>query len=120
MRVRSNGVGVSRGSGPVRLSGPPQAVATSSTTAVPINVLIFIESKRTGDQHGRLDFVTWRRRLRREILTGIDEAVALQAVLLVVQLAIAAIQCDQLAMRASLDDLALFQHKNLISAFYGR
>src|SRR5262245_62045643 len=64
-----------------------------------------------------------RCRLRRfgcEIFPWIDEAVALQLVLLVVQLAVAAVQRQQLGMRAPLDDLSCLEHQNLVCAPNGR
>ena len=47
---------------------------------------------------------------------GIDEAVALEVVLLVVELPVAAAAREQLVVRAALDDLAAFEHQNLIGA----
>ena len=55
-------------------------------------------------------------RLRREVLAGVDEAVLLEAVLLVVELPVAAVQREQLVVRAALDDLAVLEHQNLIGA----
>ena len=47
---------------------------------------------------------------------GIDEAVALEPVLAVVQVAVAAAQRQQLGVRAALDDLAPFEHQDLVGA----
>ena len=47
-----------------------------------------------------------RLRLRREVLARIDEPIALEAVLLVVQLPVAPALREQLVVRAALDDLA--------------
>ena len=44
-------------------------------------------------------------RLGSEILTGIDEAIRLELVLLVVQLSVASVEREQLGVRAALDDL---------------
>src|SRR5581483_7800453 len=55
-------------------------------------------------------------RLRREVLAGIDEAIGLELVLLVVQLPVAAVQPQQFGVRAALDDLARFEHQDLIRA----
>src|SRR6476661_3082298 len=51
-----------------------------------------------------------------EVFARIDVLVLLGAVLLLVQLAIAATERDQLAMRSALDDLAVFQHEDLVRA----
>src|SRR5581483_3492786 len=64
--------------------------------------------------YGRLDFDFHRR--RREVLAGIDESIALEAVLLVVQLAVPALPLDQLGMRAALDDLAGLDDEDLVRA----
>ena len=53
---------------------------------------------------------------RREILAGVDEPVAFELVLLVVQLPVAAAPGEQLLVRSSLDDLPGFEHENLIRA----
>src|SRR5438132_5331890 len=55
-----------------------------------------------------------RRRLRREILSRIDEPIALEAILLVVELPIPAAAIEQLVVRASFDDLAVLQDEDLI------
>src|SRR4051812_48208002 len=60
------------------------------------------------------------RGLRREILTRVDEPIAFELVLLVVQLAVAAALCDQLVVRPSLDDLPGFEDQDLIRALDGR
>ena len=52
--------------------------------------------------HRHLD----RFRLRREVLTRIDEAIPFDAVLLVVELLVAAVEPDQLVVVAALDHLA--------------
>src|SRR4029079_9080024 len=51
-----------------------------------------------------------------EVLARVDVLVLLGAVLLLVQLPIAATERDQLQMRAALDDLAVFQHEDLVRA----
>src|SRR6185312_16684877 len=55
-------------------------------------------------------------RLRRKVLARVDEAIGLELVLLVVQLAVAAVEREQLLVRAALDDLAGFEHEDLIRA----
>src|SRR5690349_20406365 len=55
-------------------------------------------------------------RLWREILTGVDEPVVLEVVLLVVQLLVPPIQTDELRVGAPLDDLAVLEHEDLIRA----
>src|SRR5256885_1747503 len=62
-----------------------------------------------GRRHGRLG-------LGREVFARVDEPVLLEAVLLVVQLAIAPVLGEQLGMRAALDDLAAFHHQDLVRA----
>src|SRR5258705_3464309 len=57
-----------------------------------------------------------RFRLRGEILPWVDELILLESVLLVVQLAVATIAGEQLVVGALFDDLAVFQHENLIRA----
>src|SRR6185436_14471142 len=59
-------------------------------------------------------------RLRRKVLARVDEAIGLELVLLVVQLAVAAVEREQLLVRAALDDLAGFEHENLVGAADGR
>src|SRR5207249_10319088 len=49
-----------------------------------------------------------------------DEAVPLEAVLLVVQLPVAAAPREQLVVRAALDDLAVLEHQDLIGALNRR
>src|SRR5262249_58233055 len=61
-----------------------------------------------------------RRRFRREVFAGIDEAVALESILLVVELAISAGSGKQLFVRSALDDLTGFEHENLIGALNRR
>src|ERR1041385_2711873 len=55
-------------------------------------------------------------RLRSKILAGIDEAIALEIVLLIVELFVPAVGDEQLLMRAVFDNLAAFEHQNLIGA----
>src|ERR1051325_11077982 len=69
-------------------------------------------------RHARRDLRLLR--LRREVLARVDEAIALELVLLVVELPVAPIQVQQLRVRAALDDLAGFEHENLIGAADGR
>ena len=57
-----------------------------------------------------------RRRFGREVFAGIDEPIALEVVLLVVELAVAAVQRQQRLVRAALDDLAAFEDEDLIGA----
>ena len=49
-------------------------------------------------------------RLRREILAGIDELIALKFVLLVIELPVASICCQQIFLCPTLDNLPIFQH----------
>src|SRR5688572_25625951 len=55
----------------------------------------------------------------REILAVVDEPVGFEPVLLVVQLAVAPVQREQLRVRAALDDLPRFEHQDLVSAADG-
>src|SRR5437660_9733627 len=55
-----------------------------------------------------------RCRFRREILAWIDEPIALEAVLLVVQLPIAPAGGEQLVVRAPLHDFSVLEHAHLI------
>src|SRR6185503_4201467 len=55
-----------------------------------------------------------------KILSRVDEYVALDAILTVVQLAIAFAETHELLVRSALDDLAGFEHEDLIRAFDGR
>src|SRR5256885_16251960 len=74
--------------------------------------LAALEARRwpeRGCRHGRLG-------LGREVFARVDEPVLLEAVLLVVQLAIAPVPGEQLGMRAALDDLAAFHHQDLVRA----
>src|SRR5947208_15561115 len=57
-----------------------------------------------------------RRRFGREILARIDESIALEAILLVVQLPVAPVRRQQLVVVAALDDLASLEHEDLIRA----
>src|SRR5690348_800441 len=66
-----------------------------------------------GQRWGRSD---GRFRLRSEVLAGVHEPVLLEAVLLVVQLAVATVLRQQLGVGPALDDLAAFDHQNLVSA----
>src|SRR6266545_4047208 len=59
-------------------------------------------------------------RLRREILARIDEAILLELVLLVVQLAIPAVHREQLVVRPAFDDFAVLEDENLVGAADGR
>src|SRR6185369_2245548 len=52
----------------------------------------------------------------REVFAGIHELIELELVLLVVKLSIPPVRRKQIFMRATLDDLAPFKHKNLIGA----
>src|SRR6185436_16373890 len=63
---------------------------------------------RYGCRLGGLDL------LGREVFSGIDELIPLKAILLVVELLIASSGSKQLFMCAALDNLAAFQHQNLI------
>src|SRR5262249_9635745 len=54
--------------------------------------------------------------LRCEVLPGVDEAIPLEPVLLVVELTIPAADPEQLVVRAALDDLAVLEHEDLIGA----
>src|SRR2546430_9480709 len=56
------------------------------------------------------------RRLGGEILAGIDEAIALEIVLFIVELFVPAVGDEQLLMRAVFDNLAAFEYQNLIGA----
>src|SRR5690349_14013446 len=58
----------------------------------------------------------WLLGLRGEVLAGIDEAIRLELVLLVVERLVAAAEGDQLGVRAALDDLAAFEDEDLIGA----
>src|SRR5207245_4382434 len=55
-----------------------------------------------------------------EVLAGVDEAIRFELVLFVVERAVAAAECDELGVRAALDDLSLLEHENLIGAANGR
>ena len=57
-----------------------------------------------------------RRRLGREVFAGVDEAIALDVVLLVVALTVSSTLVEQLLVRAALHDLAALEHQNLIGA----
>src|SRR5687768_972811 len=52
----------------------------------------------------------------RPVFAGVDEAVRLELVLLVVQLPVAAVARQQLLVGAALDDFAAFHHQDLIGA----
>src|SRR5262245_55124466 len=56
------------------------------------------------------------RKVRREILSLVDEAIRFETVLLVVERSIAAAKREQLGMGAALDDFAVFEHEDLIGA----
>src|SRR6476660_5258621 len=56
------------------------------------------------------------RGLWREVLAGVDEAVGLERILLVIQRAVAAPEREQLLMGTAFDDLAVLQHEDLIGA----
>src|SRR5215468_4616723 len=60
------------------------------------------------------------RQFRREILAGVDELVALELVLLVVKLSVAAVDRQQLFVRAAFDYFAALEDQNLIGAADGR
>src|SRR5262249_12503463 len=57
---------------------------------------------------------------RREVLSRIDEAILFEAILLVVQLAVAACLGEELLVRAALDDLPVLEDENLVGALDGR
>src|ERR1051326_1915707 len=80
---------------------PPPAPCASQRRAGP---------DRTGDDGG----------LRCEVLAGIDETIALEPVLFVVQLPIAAAFGNQLVVRPAFADLAGFEYQDLIGALDGR
>src|SRR5512135_511428 len=61
----------------------------------------------------------YRLRFRREILSRVDEPVALEAVLLVVELAVAPTRGEQLAVSAALHDLSRLEYQDLIRALDG-
>ena len=63
-----------------------------------------------------------RRRLRfgGEILAGVDEQVLLVLVLLIVQVSVASFLRHELFVRATFDDLAVFEDQDLIGAADGR
>src|SRR5262249_60874978 len=73
-------------------------------------------SQRVADARRRDDLLG----LRREVLAGVDEAILLEPVLLVVQLAVSAVDGEQFLMRAALDDLAVLEHQDLVGAADGR
>src|ERR1043165_9295802 len=52
----------------------------------------------------------------REVLAGVDETIALEAVLLVIELTVAPGLDEELLVRSAFDDLAGFSHENLIGA----
>src|SRR4051812_14000415 len=56
------------------------------------------------------------RRHRQKVLAWVDELIALDVILLVVQLTIPAIGCDQLAVRSALDDPPVLHHEDLVRA----
>src|SRR5262245_33187284 len=56
------------------------------------------------------------RQLGREVLAGIDEAIELDLVLPLVELAVAPVASEQLVVRAALDDLAALEHQDLVRA----
>src|SRR6185437_9514415 len=60
--------------------------------------------------------VSGQRRLGCEVLARVDEPVALHAVLLVVELAVAAVQREQLGLRAALHEPAVVEHQDLVRA----
>src|ERR1700759_2295554 len=60
------------------------------------------------------------RRGGREIFAGVDELVALELVLLIVELLVLPGWGGQFVVLAALDDLARFEHENLVGASDGR
>src|SRR2546426_856946 len=86
-------------------------------------IIITTKRAREGSEPGRRR-QRWcgdrRFRLGSEILTGVHEQVLLEAVLLVVQLAVAAVFRQQPGVRAALDDLASLHHEDLVRAANGR
>src|SRR5437764_10665410 len=52
----------------------------------------------------------------RKIFAGVDEPVALELVLLVVELLVPTVSREQFLVRATFDYAAAFQHKNLVGA----
>ena len=56
---------------------------------------------------------------KREVLTGVDEPVSFEVVLLFIQLAIATSDPQQLFVRSPLHDPTLLEHQDLVCAPYG-
>src|SRR5215204_414608 len=77
----------------------------------------FVSPSKVG-RHGRRGDGLGR--FGREVLAGVDELVALEAVLLVVELPVAPARGEQLLVRAALDDLPLFEDEYLVGAADGR
>src|SRR5262249_23481763 len=55
-----------------------------------------------------------------EVFARIDVGVLLRAILLLIELSVAAVEREQLAVRSPLDDLTLLENENLIGALDGR
>src|ERR1044072_5524675 len=78
------------------------------------HVRLSLKSRRYGRRRNGLG------RLGREVLAGVDELVALEAVLLVVELPVAPAHGEQFLVRAALDYLAFFEDEDLGGAADGR
>src|SRR5687767_12470236 len=76
--------------------------------------------QRAAGARRRGNLIERRRGFRREVLSRIDEAVVLDSVLFVVELAIPSVQGDELRVTSPLDDLSVFEHENLVGALDGR
>ena len=57
--------------------------------------------------------------IRGEIFAGIDKLIPFEVVLFVVKLTVAPVGCEQVFMRATLDNLARFQHEDLVRTANG-
>src|SRR5205814_1806839 len=117
------------------VKGRPSALGrivgcTSSASAAPTPMASTVRKQSIGSdlritlnvatgtllRSAHLHLLTRRGWNRNKILARIDEAIALGAVLLVVELPIATIEREQLAMRATLDDNATVEDEDLIGA----
>ncbi len=58
-------------------------------------------------------------RCGRKIFTGVDELIALEPVLLIIEMFVTPFSREQLIVRAALDDLAAFEHQYLVGAADG-
>src|SRR5260221_2834208 len=91
----------------------PRHLGTSAPAAA-------LDLRRAGGLFLERGLAFGRGQLGGEVLARVDEPVELEAVLLVVELAIAPVPGQQLLVGAALDDLAAFEHQDLVGAADGR